>query len=665
MSGSNSPESLPRTDFLLLNASNFERNKIYPYAFVQVRALAKARGLSVATHDFLGVQPARYRAAVARLIARHRPRVVGITLRQADSIVHEEYACSGWKPYFPVENTAALIQAVREESDAPIVMGGFGFTTHARRIFEHLRPDFGIQGEADGLFARFEDVLQRRGLDSVDNLLYWDGREARCNPRVNHPPFHGQEYDEEVVGQLEAFYGRAHLYGDSPPTVPVEVARGCLFRCEFCTEPWVKGRSVRERDLDVVMADAEFLARRGIRNLFLVCSEINAGSSALALEVAERFLRLNEQLGSETVRWQAYHLPRWFSRDDLRTLFRSGFVATWNDFPSFVDENLVQLRVPYRARHVLEHVRNTLELQPPPPQGSNPHISLFLGNSHSTPATVARSVKAFNEMGLASRIRDAKIAFGTRLFMPEGATAPEGINPTTYTSAGIADGVDLVHPTYYLAPGLEAALPSADEQRAFFRYVASTLIGIEYTTAINWAHFLATAAPSDWVAGQLAAHRGRLRTSAAAGGVRGQVQEIVSGVVSRGTGEALEEFLLDTSLDDSVRRMAGALLVALVSRPVPRRYLEILDYLGLPHDHAGKVSASPYEVVVALLPRFDSVAALLADVESAFALEKPSKELWLLRRLFYEKNVILKPEYRPLLLVREEAEPVPLAAVPA
>lgn len=655
------PESAdrPPTDLLLLNTSNFERNPIFPYAFVQVRALARARGLSVATYDFLGVEPARYHSVVSRLIERHRPRMVGVTLRQADSIVHAEYACHGWKPYFPVENTQALIAAVREESDAPVIMGGFGFTTHAPRMFEQLRPDLGIEGEPDVLFDRFEDVLQRRGLDRVDNLLYHEGNELRRNPRVNHPPFGDREYDDEVVAELEAFYGRRQLYGDSPPSVAVELARGCLFRCEFCTEPRVKGRKFRQRDLDVVLGDVEFLARRGLRRFFMVCSEINMGSPTLALEVAERFLRLNETLGGDAVHWHAYHLPRWFSRDDLELLFRSGFAGGWNDFPSFDDENLVRLRVPYRARHILEHVKTTLELEPPLPQRQTPYIGLFLGNSHAGPATIARSLKAFNDTGLSSQTHEAHIAFGTRLFPVEGApVVPEGVNATTYTSQGISERVDPIHPTFYLAPALEATLGSAEDHREFFEYAASTLFSVRYRASQDWSHFLATSAPAGWIARQLSVHRDRrLLLSTVPEAVRARVRRTVRQIVACDTGEALEEFLRDPTIDELVRRRTGAVLVALASHPVPPLYLEVLDHLGLSHDDAGRVYGSSYDVLATLLSRFGSVPELISHVECAFGLENPSRETWLLRRLLFEKNVALRPEYRPFLLVPAAGAP--------
>jgi hypothetical protein len=647
----------PQTDLLMLNAGNYPRNVIYPYAFVQVRALARAQGLRVGSFDFLGIAREHYRHTVRRLLARHRPRMIGITLRQADSIVHCEYSNTKWKPYYPVEDTAALLGVLREETDVPIAMGGFGFTTHAGALYDLLKPDLGMQGEPEGLFARFEDVLAGRGLDEVDNLVHRQDGATRLNPRVFHAPHPDREYDDEVVDQLEAFYGRTKLYGDCPPSVAVELARGCIFRCEFCTEPRVKGRTFRVRDLDVVMGEVEFLARRGIRRVFLVCSEINMGNSALAMEMAERFIRLNEQPWSPGLRWHAYHLPRWLSRDEVATLYRSGFAGGWNDFPSFDDRNLVSLRVPYRKDHVLEHLQNTMDLQGPVPFENTPHVSFFIGNAKATPQSVARSVRAFNLTRMPGQVDDVKVFFGTRLFAPEDG-GPLEVPPTTvtYTSTGPLDHVDVAHPTFHLAPALAEVLgPDAAAHDEFFDYLTTTLMRSPQVWKRDWNRFLATAAPPAWIAAQLAPHRGHPRPlpelphhSQAA------VHRAAERIVACETGAALRDFLMDESLTDTVRRRTAMILVALASRPLPPRWLELLDHLGLEHDGSGGVPGTPYEVVVALLPRFGDTAELLEAARS-LGLADDSKEVWLLRRLIFEKDLLLRPEYRALLIVQEEA----------
>ena len=103
-------------DLLFLNFSNWPGNPVYPYAFVQVSALARRAGLTVRRWDGLGLTRDQQLACVRELVQRHRPRAVGFTIRQADSTEADEYlgaraeATTRW---FPMEDTHAAICAVR------------------------------------------------------------------------------------------------------------------------------------------------------------------------------------------------------------------------------------------------------------------------------------------------------------------------------------------------------------------------------------------------------------------------------------------------------------------------------------------------------------------------------------------------------------------------
>src|SRR5207245_1102292 len=109
----------PMTDLLLLNASNYPRVPLYPYAFVQVSEVARRFGLRVATCDLMYTPQQELRARLAELIERHRPRAVGLHLRQLDSLFVEEYRGywprdAGAAPFRPVDATAQVVRHLRE-----------------------------------------------------------------------------------------------------------------------------------------------------------------------------------------------------------------------------------------------------------------------------------------------------------------------------------------------------------------------------------------------------------------------------------------------------------------------------------------------------------------------------------------------------------------------
>lgn len=124
-------------DLLLLNCSNLPEWPIFPYAFVQVSALARRRGLHVERFDFLGLAPEARARHLRRLIERHRPRMIGLTIRQCDTQVDGDYLDPG-KAFFPIEDSRDVIRWCRDLTDARVILGGFGFTSNAIQLFDYL-----------------------------------------------------------------------------------------------------------------------------------------------------------------------------------------------------------------------------------------------------------------------------------------------------------------------------------------------------------------------------------------------------------------------------------------------------------------------------------------------------------------------------------------------
>lgn len=250
---------------LLFNASNMPSYPIYPYAFIQVPAIARRHGISVVCQDFLGIPESKLAQTVRTLIEQHDPGMILITLRNTDSVVSDDYerdhpeAALG-EAYFPIEQTRTLIVAIRSVTDLKIVLGGFGFSVMPEKLMEHLHPDLGVFGGPDGFFTHFEAV-RGGNFAAVPNLLYYQGEHLITNPRIHYPPCEQPEYTLDVIGAMMQFYERFTKPGFIG--APVEIMRGCPHGCVFCSEPHVLGKYVKYRDLSVVMGDIEMLVNHG------------------------------------------------------------------------------------------------------------------------------------------------------------------------------------------------------------------------------------------------------------------------------------------------------------------------------------------------------------------------------------------------------------------
>ena len=534
-------------------------------------------------------------------------------------------------------------------------LADFGFSTSAERIFRFLEPDFGVEGEPDQFIVQFDDVLEDRGRDRIANLLHWRDGELVHNPRVLFGPLDEREYDEALVADFERFYGTSVLYGPDPPSIPIELARGCPYGCYFCTEPVVKGKRVRQRDLDAVFSDVEFLHSQGLSLFWLICSELNIGGAALALEVAERFVVFNERAGSRKARWLAYHLPRWLSRSDLELLYRSGFLGATNGFLSLDDENLRAAMIPYRSQHVLEHTRATTELRPVDhPWMSN--FTTFLGNAYATPRTIARTLRRFHELGLWGHFDSGTVVPATRVF-DRGSTlhAPGSDTLWTFRRDGTRSAEpDLMRPSYSFAPALTAVL-APEVFVDLCSYIATTLLSELYCDELDWCRFLAASAPLEWLSAQL--HRTGPRPIGTVGvdpGKAAQVEAALARLYDGDLSLELEKLFSEAMLSRDVRRYVGYVLARRIADPERVAWMALLDDLGIEHDAKGHVTARPWHLLVTLLTRFDSEGALMDYARKRFGIGSAAGEdamsHWLLKRLVFEKGLRIRADYRPFLL---------------
>ncbi|MGW1052244.1 B12-binding domain-containing radical SAM protein [Streptomyces sp. NPDC002521] len=650
-------------DILLLSASNYPALPIYPYAFVQVSAVAARHGLSAARLDLLHTPKASWRPTLRRALERTDPRVIGIHLRQLDSIFIWNYAdhdLPGAPPvrrnsYWPFHDTRQLIGILRELTQCPIMLGGFGFTTRTPDLLDRLQPDFGVTGEPDEVLEHLDDVLAHRDMERIANLAHRSGDGYTLNPRVFLPPADHTEYTDAVLRDLLDFYGPQRVTGpDADVHVPVEVQRGCPYRCYFCTEPMVKGRRHRVRDLDVVMADIAFLADRGVSRVWLVCSEINIGSNRLLFEMAQRMRKLNHGR-PKPVSWTCYLLPNpVLERDEIRTLLESRFEPSWNQFASYDDENLKRTRVPYRARHAVQAQVAWLEEDqafrrthglPAPPR----RLDMFLGNTYATPETVSATLRTVSELRLGERFDDSLITRATRVFdLGDGLIADTAAAAYSVGPEGLLDEVDLVHPTFSYPAALVEALGSARAVDEFFAHVEKTFLSRAYRARLDWPAFLARHTDEQ----RLAEWCERLRHTPGPSGADPAARTVRAALAADGGTTLLKRLRDSASAGASAEAGAGPVAQALVELLVGTeldRTRAVFAAIGLPGYWDDRTARTAYDVCAGLAARFAAVEDLLDAARAAAGPGDPALPLLAVEYCLYDNNVLLRPDYTRIL----------------
>lgn len=676
---------MKQSDLLLLNCSNLPWRPIFPYAFVQVSEVARRFGLKVTRLEMLEVDPRLWEPMLRRAIEEHQPRMVGIHLRQGDTLVHSDYdhvsLRKGPPPstagYFPVADTKKLIEVLRTLTRAPITIGGFGFTTHARRLVDHLQVDYGVQGCPDGFFSRFEDAVAGRALESIPGLAHREPGGYVFNERGYYAPAKGTEYTDEIVGELIRFYGHAHMYGNNPTTVAIEVMRGCPFRCYFCSEPDVKGKRVNYRDLDVVEEEVRFLRSHHLKRFWFVCSELNIHGTDFAMQLAERVIRLNEERRDQPpIEWTGYALPT-MSVSDLRVLQRAGYLGAMNEALSLDDENLKASGVPYRSRHTVTYLRGLLtsteevikqksaEEQAPSPsirdsreqyaaRLAKPHtgvLRLFLGNAHADEKTIYRSLERVDEEGLQEHYEEGGVVPATRVLdIQEMQAFVSDEELVSYDRAGERPA-DLIWPTFLYPKFLRKRLGSVSAILAFFEFVSETFLSVAHRRKKDWGWFLSNhISMAGW--GRLMDRALQEDPAIAMGSA---MPEEARALIDKATrGEIYDESALRPLFSPPPRekeawnRAAQALLEH-VFKTSPEGTSRVLAALGLPAREGARLPISEYKVMRLLYSRYSSLAELRADVLAQVNAPEGSVEALFLEYLLYANNVVLRPEYRELL----------------
>ena len=368
-------------------------------------------------------------AAMCDYFGRNQPRLVGLSFRNSDD--------SFWpSAQWFVPELAETVAAVREHTDAPIVLGGTGYSIFPERTLEATGAEFGVCGDGEAaIVALYRQVTGRRRFGSVPGLIW---KEEGRLPR--NPPAWGGEMNLPVARDAVDNAAYFRLGGQ----MGLETKRGCPSRCVFCADVLAKGARPRLRDPDEVAEEAAGLYERGIDVLHTCDSEFNIPPDH-ALAICREFMRRG--LGSRG-RWYAYLAVAPFDAELAAALRRAGCAGVNFTGPVGCDEMLAALDQPHRCEDIARAVRLCRE------NGIAVMIDLMLGAPGETPRTVAATIE-FCKRADADCVG---VGLGVRLYprleMARRVAAEGQMESNPAVRRNYDGSVDLFKPTYYVSAAL-------------------------------------------------------------------------------------------------------------------------------------------------------------------------------------------------------------------
>lgn len=399
---------------------------IGPIGLDYVTASARRAKIEVEVLD-LGLvdEPAK---AMVEYFERRNPELVGLSFRNSDDCF---WPSADWF----VPELKKTVEKIRNLTDAPIVVGGVGFSIFAGAIYEYTGVDFGICGDGETAIVALTNQLRgSRNFAEVPGLIWrQDGK------IIENPP----SWPDSISLGSERDFIDNPAYFKKGGQCGLETKRGCNRNCIYCADSLAKGAKLRLRNPAEIADEVQSLLEQGIDVLHLCDAEFNVPRSH-AVAVCEEFNR--RSLG-EKVRWYAYMSPSPFDADLAEAMARAGCVGI--DFTGD-SASEIMLRT-YCQRHSRRDLAAAVKLC----RDNNiaVMIDLLLGGPGETPQTVRETIEFIKEINPDC----AGAALGMRIYphtAMERMVAAELLPPNPAIKRKYDGPIDLLKPTFYISEAL-------------------------------------------------------------------------------------------------------------------------------------------------------------------------------------------------------------------
>jgi radical SAM superfamily enzyme YgiQ (UPF0313 family) len=427
-------------DIALVN-TNTMRPPIAPIGLDYVAEALGAAGHRVEVLDLCWADDQG--AAVASFFEVLEADLVGVTLRNTDDCIFTT------RQSF-LDAFADTVAILRKHTDAPVVLGGVGFSAMPEAVLDLSGADAGIWGDGELAFTDLADAVSRsEEWTHVPNLIWRSDGSWRRNPPAKRPLSDLPEMRRRWIDNPRYFRegGQAGF----------ETKRGCPAGCVYCADPVTKGSATRLRPPHAVADEIAHLLDQGIDHLHTCDSEFNLPAPHAA-EVCDEIVR--RALG-ERLRWYAYCAPGPFSRDLALLMRRAGCVGVNFGADNGDADMLRRLKRGFGPDDIASAVRACREA------GIAVMLDLLLGSPGETRESIVRTVE------LMKRIDPDRVGVSLGIRIYPGTALADRV-ATGELEAGLVGGGDLCDPLFFVEPEISSCAPQllsdliGKDERFFF-----------------------------------------------------------------------------------------------------------------------------------------------------------------------------------------------------
>lgn len=403
---------------LLVSANTEKINMpVLPLGLACVAEATRNAGHDVKLVDLMDQQDTRI--VLKDAVDEFQPEIIGISVRNIDDQYMED-------PGFLLDPVKDFVSDCRSLSDAPIILGGAGYSIFPESALAYLGADMGIQGEGEIAFTILLERLGRKADLSGIPGLYLPNRgiqgKVRFTRDLNACPLPPPDILKltSLPGENEEIW------------LPFQTRRGCPLNCSYCSTATIEGKILRKHSPARVVDAISRYVEAGFDRFFFVDNTFNLPPS-YAKAFCDRLIKAGLNIS-----WRCILYPWKIDEELVRKMAEAGCKEVSLGFESGSGKILRALNKHFQP----EDVRRISEILKH--YGIVRMGFLLLGGPEENRRTVEESLAFADSLDLEAM----KISMGIRIY-PYTRLARIAVK-----EGMIALDDDLLFPTFYMTPDL-------------------------------------------------------------------------------------------------------------------------------------------------------------------------------------------------------------------
>ena len=371
------------------------------------------------------------------ILLNFQPDVIGLSIRLVFGDELDPAATFGTRHTDLRPQVREIVDIIRANSDAFIVLGGPGFNYYANDWLAYLDLDYGIRGEGEETFPLF---LQRyetgNNIYDIPGCIFRKNGHFGCIPPRPVENLNGAPLPVYDLFDLEQY--------DAAGIIPaIFTKRGCAFNCSFCPYSRLEGKQYRLKSPERVLAEICHIQTYAASQRMMFCDN----SFNVPKPHAESICRALIAKGID-LRWGTGDLkPIGVTADFCQLMTDSGCF-----YANLAIESASQTMLERMKRgYTVKQVRQSLEVLS---RSSIPFgVSILFGAPGETPETIAETLHVLDDYSIPLGVWfTVGVYLWTDLQEIVGDLRKEG---------GLKDNLDLFTGAVYLSPAISK--PFLDE----------------------------------------------------------------------------------------------------------------------------------------------------------------------------------------------------------